>query len=118
MKRASALVVGAALLPCLAVAQTAAKPDTAKGQQIASQVCVTCHAADGNSPAAPNPKLAGQFPEYLRKQYRDVVQAHVASLGKLLRDQRIDYALFNTSQPLDTALFAYLATRERLRQVR
>jgi len=68
MKRALALVVGAALLPCLAVAQTAAKPDTAKGQQIASQVCVTCHAADGNSPAAPNPKLAGQFPEYLRKQ--------------------------------------------------
>lgn len=68
MKRALALVVGAALLPCLAVAQTAAKPDSAKGQQIASQVCVACHAADGNSPAAPNPKLAGQFPEYLRKQ--------------------------------------------------
>lgn len=66
MKRALALV--AALLPCVAVAQPAAKPDPGKGQQIASQTCVACHATDGNSPAAANPKLAGQFPEYLRKQ--------------------------------------------------
>jgi cytochrome c553 len=66
MKRALALV--ATLLPCFAMAQPAAKPDPGKGQQIASQVCGACHAADGNSPAAANPKLAGQFPEYLRKQ--------------------------------------------------
>jgi len=58
------------------------------------------------------------IPEYLRKQYREVVREHVASLGKLLRDQRVDYALFDTSRPLDGALFAYLATRERLRRVR
>jgi uncharacterized protein (DUF58 family) len=58
------------------------------------------------------------IPEYLRTQYREVVREHVASLGRLLRDQRIDYALFDTSQPLDTALFAYLSTRERLRQAR
>src|SRR5262249_34679457 len=68
MKRALALVAGAALLPCLAAAQPAAKADPAKGQQIATQVCAACHAADGNSPAAANPKLAGQFPDYLRKQ--------------------------------------------------
>jgi len=71
MKRALALLAGAALLPCLAAAQPAAKPDPAKGQQIATQVCVACHAADGNSPAAPNPKIAGQFPEYLRKQLQN-----------------------------------------------
>jgi uncharacterized protein (DUF58 family) len=58
------------------------------------------------------------IPEYLRKQYREVVREHVASLGRLLRDQRVDYALFDTSRPLDSALFAYLATRERLRQAR
>jgi hypothetical protein len=58
------------------------------------------------------------IPEYLRKQYREVVREHVSALGKLLRDQRIDYALFDTSQPLDRALFAYLSARERLRQVR
>src|SRR5436190_5719478 len=72
MKRALALLAGAALLlPCLAAAQPAAKPDPAKGQQIATQVCVACHAADGNSPAAANPKIAGQFPEYLRKQLQN-----------------------------------------------
>src|SRR5512132_1845921 len=69
MKRALALV--AALLPCVALAQPAAKADPGKGQQIASQVCVACHAADGNSVAAANPKLAGQFPEYLLKQLGD-----------------------------------------------
>ena len=49
-------------------AQSAAKPDAAKGQSIAGQVCAACHAADGNSPAAANPKLAGQFYDYLHKQ--------------------------------------------------
>jgi uncharacterized protein (DUF58 family) len=58
------------------------------------------------------------IPEYLRTQYREVVREHIASLGRLLRDQRIDYALFDTSQPLDGALFAYLSARERLRQAR
>jgi cytochrome c553 len=46
----------------------ATKPDTAKGQTIASQVCAACHAADGNSVAPVNPKLAGQIPEYVHKQ--------------------------------------------------
>jgi cytochrome c553 len=45
--------------------------DIAKGQQIAGAVCASCHAADGNSVAATNPKLAGQFPEYLGKQLAD-----------------------------------------------
>lgn len=51
-----------------AVAQVAAKPDLAKGAQVANQVCAACHAADGNSTIPANPKLAGQFPEYLHKQ--------------------------------------------------
>ena len=51
-----------------ALAQDTAKPDPAKGKQIATQVCAACHAADGNSVAPANPKLAGQFPEYLYKQ--------------------------------------------------
>jgi cytochrome c553 len=50
------------------VAQAPAKPDAAKGQAIAGQVCAACHAADGNSQIPANPKLAGQFPEYLHKQ--------------------------------------------------
>ena len=42
-----------------------------KAQSIASQVCAACHAADGNSVAAANPKIAGQIPEYLHKQLAD-----------------------------------------------
>jgi cytochrome c553 len=64
-----------AMSACLAVfsaghalAQDAAKPDAAKGQGVASQVCVACHMADGNSALPENPKLAGQIPEYLYKQ--------------------------------------------------
>ena len=60
--------VAALLCAGTAAAQAPAKPDAAKGQGIASQVCAACHAADGNSPAAANPKLAGQFYEYLHKQ--------------------------------------------------
>ncbi|HET9735341.1 MAG TPA: c-type cytochrome [Burkholderiales bacterium] len=51
-----------------AAAQGTAKPDVAKGESIAKQVCAACHAADGNSAIAANPKLAGQFQEYLHKQ--------------------------------------------------
>lgn len=42
-----------------------------KAQGIAAQVCAACHAADGNSIGAANPKIAGQFPEYLDKQLHD-----------------------------------------------
>jgi cytochrome c553 len=65
---ASAATVCMALWPAAAAAQAPAKPDAAKGQAIASQTCAACHAADGNSPLAANPKLAGQFYEYLHKQ--------------------------------------------------
>jgi len=63
-----ALALATLALPILAAAQGAAKPEPAKGQKIASEVCVACHASDGNSPLPANPKLAGQFPEYLHKQ--------------------------------------------------
>ena len=69
MNRVLAALAAVGLLwAAQAVAQGAAKPDVAKGEQIAKQVCAACHAADGNSVAAANPKLAGQFPEYLHKQ--------------------------------------------------
>jgi cytochrome c553 len=46
----------------------AAKPDLAKAQQIATQVCAACHGADGNSVAAANPNLAGQDADYITLQ--------------------------------------------------
>jgi len=48
-----------------------AKPELARGQSIAAQACAACHGADGNSTAPANPKIAGQFPEYLNKQLGD-----------------------------------------------
>src|SRR5258708_13892882 len=70
MIRLLAYGASAAALLCAgaAAAQAPAKPDAAKGQGIASQVCAACHAADGNSQIAANPKLAAQFYEYLHKQ--------------------------------------------------
>src|SRR4029078_986460 len=46
----------------------AAKPDLAKAQQIATQVCAACHGADGNRVAAANPSLAGQDADYITLQ--------------------------------------------------
>jgi cytochrome c553 len=65
---ASAAAFSAAIWTGPVAGQTAAKPDAAKGQGIATQVCVACHAADGNSVMPANPKLAGQNYDYLYKQ--------------------------------------------------
>lgn len=58
------------------------------------------------------------IPEYLRAQYREMIQNHIARLGGLLGQNRIDYHLFDTSRPLDDALFTYLSNRQRLMRVR
>jgi cytochrome c553 len=47
------------------------KPDLARGQQVASQVCAACHNTDGNSTIAGNPRLAQQHADYLYKQLVD-----------------------------------------------
>ena len=66
-KLAALAVVG--LLPgAQAAAPGPAQPDLAKGESIAKQVCAACHNPDGNSAIPANPKLAGQFQEYLHKQ--------------------------------------------------
>lgn len=57
-------------------------------------------------------------PSLLRDQYRTLMREHTATLARLMREERIDYALFNTSQPLDHALFSYLADRQRLSRTR
>ncbi len=47
------------------------KIDLAKGEALYTQVCASCHGADGNSGTPVNPKLAQQHPEYLVKQLRE-----------------------------------------------
>lgn len=65
--------IGATALAALSFSAQAqaAKPDLAKGAATFGQVCVACHAADGNATIAANPKLAGQHPEYLVKQLQE-----------------------------------------------
>jgi len=60
-----------AAAPAAPAAPAPFKADPARGQPIASTVCAACHGADGNSPTAANPKLAGQHPEYLYKQMKN-----------------------------------------------
>jgi cytochrome c553 len=49
----------------------AGKVDLARGQQIATSVCVACHTVDGSRGVATNPILAGQHGDYLVKQLRE-----------------------------------------------
>jgi cytochrome c553 len=57
-----------ALFATAAFAQGLPEADVSKGQQLATQVCSACHAADGNSAQPANPVLAGQHAEYTFKQ--------------------------------------------------
>ena len=52
-------------------AKATPKGDAARGQAVATAVCGACHGPDGNSPAAANPKLAGQHADYLYKQMKN-----------------------------------------------
>lgn len=67
----SSLCAAALAAASFAAQAQAAKPDTAKGAATYGQVCVACHAADGNSTLTANPKLAQQHPEYLVKQLQE-----------------------------------------------
>jgi cytochrome c553 len=66
-----ALLTLSATLAVAATPAPAAKPDLAKGQAIATQVCAACHTADGSRGSPANPIIAGQHPEYLVKQLQE-----------------------------------------------
>jgi len=51
-----------------ALGQSASRGNPQKGKAIVSQVCVACHALDGNSAQPVNPVLAGQIAAYTAKQ--------------------------------------------------
>jgi len=58
------------------------------------------------------------IPEYLRDEYRAVVATHIATLGKSLGGSGVDYAQFDTSEPMDRALFSFLNARRRFERAR
>lgn len=75
MKQILALLLLAGATVTAQAETAAAKGDATKAQTIANQVCAGCHAADGNSTAPANPKLAGQPAEYITKQLKNFKDA-------------------------------------------
>ena len=75
MKQILALVLLAGATVTLHAETAPAKGDAAQAQPIVNQVCAACHAADGNSAAPANPKLAGQPAEYITKQLKNFKDA-------------------------------------------
>lgn len=53
------------------------------------------------------------IPEYLRKEYRKVLTGQISEYEKECQKDRMDFALIETSNPLDKALFSYLVRREQ-----
>lgn len=57
-------------------------------------------------------------PQALRERYRALIREHTETLSRRFTENRVEYALFNTGEPLDHALFKFLSARERLNRVR
>ena len=53
------------------------------------------------------------IPQYLRKEYLQLIRGHVTELEKQFASIGVDYTLMNSSKPLDAGLFSYLAKRAK-----
>ena len=87
-------------------AKPAAKPDLAKGQATATNVCAACHTSDGSRGSPANPIIQGQHPEYLAKQLTEfksgkranpIMQGMAAALSEA--DMKNVAAFYSTKQP-------------------
>lgn len=108
MKRLMLLLAGTTLATTLLAAEHAApspKADPAKGQQIASTVCVGCHGPAGNSTISANPKLAGQHPEYLLKQMKDFKMSGGATPARVKGVMNGMIAAYDEAQMRDIAAY-------------
>ncbi len=57
-------------------------------------------------------------PDALREQYQTMLREHREMIGRMMGDNLVDYGFFDTSTPLDLALFKYLSNRQRMSRVR
>jgi len=99
-------------------ATPARKGDPKAAESIVNQVCAGCHAVDGNSTVAANPKLAGLNAEYIDKQLTNfksgernnaIMSGMVASLSPQDMLNLAAYYSAQTPKP-DTAKDQVLAT--------
>jgi len=69
------------------------------------EVCQACHGVDGNSQIADNPKLGGQYPDYLAKALRDYQSGlrknpvMAGFVDKLSKQEIENLAAYYSSQP-------------------
>ncbi len=109
--RASALcgLVLACLIGTASANTPAAAPkiDLAKGQAIATNVCMACHTADGSRGGPTNPILQGQHPEYLAQQLANfkagkrknaAMQGYAGALSE--EDMRNVAAFYGSKKPV------------------
>jgi len=54
------------------------------------------------------------IPDYIRHEYRKIVRGQIDYFEKECQKDRIDYAMLDTGQPLDHALFTYLLRRQQM----
>ena len=99
-----ALIAGPALVAVPTPA--AAQNDLERGRKIASEVCAACHGADGNSPSAVNPNIAGQHADYITLQlahFKSGVRANAVMQGMAAplspEDMRALGAWFSRQKP-------------------
>ena len=58
-------------------------------------------------------KRLNVIPQHLRQDYLQLIRGHIEELDRELSRLGVDYALMDTSKPLDAGLFAYLARRAK-----
>jgi cytochrome c553 len=109
------------MVTVLAAGGVQAAGDAAAGQAKAA-VCAACHGADGNSLVPNWPKLAGQHPEYIKKQFQafkagDRKDPTMSPQALMLKtDQDIeDVAAFFSSQKQNGGVAAPELERELVR---
>jgi cytochrome c553 len=99
-----ALMAGPALaaVPMQATAQN----ELERGRKIATEVCAACHGADGNSPTAVNPNIAGQHADYITLQlshFKAGVRANAVMQGMAaplsIEDMRAVGVYFSRQKP-------------------
>jgi hypothetical protein len=54
------------------------------------------------------------IPDFVRQEYRRILKEQIAFYEKECQRDRMDFAMIDTSEPLDRALFTYLLRREQL----
>lgn len=105
----------------LAVYSTAAYPqsisvklDLARGKAIATQVCISCHGAEGSGATGLAPNLAGQHMDYLYKQLVDYKAKPGAQAPKRNNPIMASFAAVLSEQDMWDVSAYFAALPERL----